>query len=142
MPVSRQEFPWYTHMAMAYGIALRSVTEPIDMATPMGQTIFAALAGMAAQERLAIIQRTLAGKKEKAKKGGLAGGPAPLGYVRDKEDGLQLVPWDGENYVLAEGKQEAIVPKAERAGQEVLCGLDSSLGNVLGKPLQRPWPEV
>jgi len=79
-----------------YGVALRSVTEPIDTATPMGQTIFAVLAGMAAQERLAIIQRTLAGKKEKASRGGFAGGPAPLGYTRDKEGGLRVVTEEAE----------------------------------------------
>lgn len=79
-----------------FGVVLRSVTEPIDTATPMGQTIFAVLAGMAAQERLAITQRTLAGKKEKARKGGFAGGPAPFGYVRDKEGGLQIVPEEAE----------------------------------------------
>lgn len=79
-----------------YDIALRSVTEPIDTATPMGQTIFAILAGMAAQERLTIIQRTLAGKKEKAQKGGFAGGPAPLGYARDKDGGLQVVAEEAE----------------------------------------------
>ena len=73
------------------GIALRSVTEPIDTATPMGQTIFAVLAGMATQERLTITQRTLAGKKEKASRGGFPGGPAPLGYARDKEEDLQVV---------------------------------------------------
>jgi len=73
------------------GIALRSVTEPIDTSSPMGQTIFAVLAGMAAQERLTIIQRTLAGKKEKASRGGFAGGPAPLGYARDKDGGLRVV---------------------------------------------------
>lgn len=157
-----------------YGVTLRSVTEPTDTATPMGQTIFAVLAGMAAQERLAITQRTLAGKKEKAQKGGFAGGPAPLGYTRDKEGGLRVVAeeaetvrriyalrkqgytlqdiadilnaegvptkrggfwypgtvryildnpkyqgyveyyfrWDGESYILKDGRQEAIVPKA------------------------------
>lgn len=156
------------------GVALRSVTEPIDTASPMGQTIFAVLAGMAAQERITITQRTLAGKREKAQAGGFAGGPAPLGYRRDKEGGLALVPeeaetvrriyslrhqgrtlqqiadilntegvptkrggrwypgtiryildnpkyqgyveyyfrWDGENYVLRPGQQEAILPKA------------------------------
>ena len=34
-----------------YDLVLRSVTEPIDTGTPMGETIFAMLAGMAAQER-------------------------------------------------------------------------------------------
>lgn len=71
-----------------YGIVLRSVTEPIDTATPMGQTIFAVLAGFAAQERMAITQRTLIGKREKAKKGGFVGGAAPLGYKRDRDGGL------------------------------------------------------
>jgi site-specific DNA recombinase len=32
-------------------VVLRSVTEPLDTATPMGKTIFAILAGMAEQER-------------------------------------------------------------------------------------------
>jgi DNA invertase Pin-like site-specific DNA recombinase len=79
-----------------YGVVIRSVTEPIDTATPVGETIFAVLAGMAAQEREAIIERTLAGKKEKARRGGFAGGPAPLGYRRDKEGGLEVDPKEAE----------------------------------------------
>lgn len=75
-----------------YGVVLRSVTEPIDTATPMGEMVFAVLAGMAAQERKSITERTLAGKREKAAKGGFAGGPAPLGYQRDKEGGLVVNP--------------------------------------------------
>jgi site-specific DNA recombinase len=75
-----------------YGVVLRSVTEPIDTSTPMGQTVFAILAGMAAQERQAIIQRTLAGKREKARRGGFAGGPAPYGYRRDRDGGLEVDP--------------------------------------------------
>ena len=77
-------------------IALRSVTEPIDTSSPMGQTIFAVLAGMAAQERLTITQRTIAGKKEKASRGGFAGGPASLGYARDKDGGFQVVAEEAE----------------------------------------------
>lgn len=79
-----------------YSVVLRSVTEPIDTATPMGETIFAVLAGMAAQERRSITERTLAGKREKARKGGFAGGPAPLGYKRDKEGGLAVDPQEAE----------------------------------------------
>jgi len=74
-----------------YGIALRSVTEPIDTATPMGGVMFAILAGMAGQERQAITERTLARRKAKAATGGFAGGEAPLGYERDKEGGLATV---------------------------------------------------
>lgn len=73
-----------------YGVVLRSVTEPIDTSTPMGETIFAILAGMAAQERRAITERTWAGRLEKARRGGFAGGEPPLGYRRDKEGGLAI----------------------------------------------------
>ena len=73
-----------------YGVVLRSVTEPIDTATPMGEIIFALLAGFAAEERRTITRRTLAGKKEKASQGGYSGGPTPLGYERDQEGGLRI----------------------------------------------------
>ncbi|WP_181704455.1 recombinase family protein [Chthonobacter albigriseus] len=70
------------------GVQLRSVTEPIDTATPMGRTVFAILAGMAEQERAVITERTFLGRREKASRGGFAGGSAPLGYERDREGGL------------------------------------------------------
>lgn len=74
------------------GVALRSVTEPVDTASPMGRTIFAVLAGMAEQERQSITERTWSGRREKAGKGGFAGGVAPYGYERDSEGGLRIVP--------------------------------------------------
>jgi site-specific DNA recombinase len=74
-----------------FGVVIRSVTEPIDTATPMGRTIFAVLAGMAEQERQAITERTWSGRREKASRGGFAGGSAPLGYARNLEGGLQIV---------------------------------------------------
>jgi site-specific DNA recombinase len=73
-----------------YGIVLPSVTEPIDTASPMGGMIFAILASFAAEERRVITGRTLAGKKEKASRGGFAGGAAPLGYKRDLRGGLAI----------------------------------------------------
>lgn len=79
-----------------YGVVLRSVTEPIDTATAIGQMIFAVLAGMAQQEREAITARTLGGKKEKSRRGGFAGGAAPLGYARDREGGLCLEPAEAD----------------------------------------------
>ena len=45
----------------------------------------------AAEERRMIIRRTLAGKREKASRGGFSGGAAPLGYERDREGGLAVV---------------------------------------------------
>ena len=52
--------------------------------------IFAILASFAAEERRVITGRTLAGKKEKASRGGFAGGAAPLGYKRDLRGGLLI----------------------------------------------------
>lgn len=78
-----------------YGVVLRSVTEPIDTSSPMGEMIFTLLAGFAAEERRVITRRTLAGKREKASRGGFSGGAAPLGYTRDREGGLAVV--DGES---------------------------------------------
>ena len=79
-----------------HGVALRSVTEPIDTATPMGRTIFAVLAGMAEQERQGITERTWSGRKEKAGKGGFACGGTPYGYRRDKDGGLVIDPHEAK----------------------------------------------
>lgn len=68
----------------AAGADLRSVSEPIDTSNAMGKTLFAMLAGMAEAERAAITERTLAGKREKARRGGHPGGYAPLGYRLEK----------------------------------------------------------
>lgn len=78
-------------LAESHGVVIRSVSEPIDTATPMGRMLFAILAGMAEQERFTIRDRTASGRREKARKGGLAGGRAPYGY-RLTEAGLMVVP--------------------------------------------------
>ena len=75
-----------------YGVTLRSVTEPIETESPVGQMMFGIFASMAAMEREEIKERTLMGRKAKAQKGGFAGGKTPYGYRRDKEGGLDLVP--------------------------------------------------
>lgn len=75
-------------LAENHGAVIRSVTEPIDTATPMGRTIFAVLAGMAEQERQGITERTWGGRRIKASKGGFAGGGTPYGYRRDLHGGL------------------------------------------------------
>lgn len=81
-----------------FGIVMRSVSEPIDTANPLGRTLFAILAGMAENEREVITERTWSGRREKAKKGGFAGGPAPFGYERDRRGGL--VPLEREARVV------------------------------------------
>jgi len=75
-----------------YGVTLRSVTEPIETESPVGQMLFGIFASMAAMEREEIKERTLMGRKAKAQQGGFAGGKAPYGYRRDKEGGLEVVP--------------------------------------------------
>lgn len=78
-------------LAERFGAMIRSVTEPIDTATPMGRTLFAILAGMAENERDVIRERTTGGKIQKATRGGYAGGRVPYGYECDREGGLRLV---------------------------------------------------
>lgn len=73
-----------------YSVVVRSVTEPIDTATPMGEMIFTVLASMAAQERQLITERTFGGRKEKALKGGFAGGRAPYGYRKTANGSLEV----------------------------------------------------
>ncbi|WP_244936529.1 recombinase family protein [Methylobacterium currus] len=43
--------PTVSDLAESHGVVIRSVSEPIDTATPMGRTLFAILAGMAESER-------------------------------------------------------------------------------------------
>lgn len=81
-----------------YRVTIRSVTEPVDTSTPMGRTIFAVLAGMAEQERQAITERTFSGRREKAVRGGFAGGATPYGY-RSQGDGVLVVD-EGEAAVI------------------------------------------
>lgn len=85
-------------LANLHNCAIRSVTEPIDTATPMGRTIFAVLAGMAEHERHMITERTWNGRKEKATLGGYAGGTAPYGYR--KGQGSELVVDAGEAEIV------------------------------------------
>lgn len=88
-------------LAERHGVAIRSVTEPIDTATPMGRTIFAVLAGMAEQERESITERTWHGRRTKATRGGYACGGVPYGYdlVGKGRDG-RLVVNDAEAEIV------------------------------------------
>lgn len=79
-------------LAEQHEVVIRSVTEPIDTATPMGRTLFAILAGMAENERFAIRDRTASGRALKATKGGYACGRVPYGYELDADGALKVVP--------------------------------------------------
>ena len=75
-------------LLQACDVAVRSVTEPLDTTTGLGQVIFSVLAGMAQMEKAAITERTLMGKRAKAERGGFTGGRVPYGYQRDKQGGI------------------------------------------------------
>jgi DNA invertase Pin-like site-specific DNA recombinase len=60
----------------ASGIRFLSITEP-ELSTPLLRAIFS---GVAADERRRILERTSAGRKQKASQGGYAGGRVPFGY--------------------------------------------------------------
>lgn len=79
-----------------FGIVLRSVSEPIDTSSPVGEMIFTILAGMAQQERVTITERTMGGRREKAAQGGFAGGRAPYGYTHDQDRNLVIVPAEAD----------------------------------------------
>ena len=110
-----------------YGVVIRSVSEPIDTATPMGRTIFAIFAGMAEQERETITDRMHGGRREKASKGGFAGGEAPYGYRKDKDGGLVI-----------DEEQAAVVRRifAMRAEGMILSAIADKL-NAEGIPTKR-----
>jgi site-specific DNA recombinase len=133
-----------------YGIVLRSVTEPIDTASPMGGMIFAILASFAAEERRVITGRTLAGKKEKATRGGFAGGAAPLGYKRDLKGGLLIDDTESETVrqiakMRAAGfSLRAIATALNNAGYVPKRGKQfypSTVSYMLDNPKYRGWNE-
>lgn len=114
-----------------HGVAIRSVTEPIDTATPMGRTIFAILAGMADQERTVITDRTASGRLSKARTGGFAGGRAPYGYERDGSKSLRIVP--------REARIVRRIYEARRKGQTLQAIADRLNAEGVPSPQGRRW---
>jgi site-specific DNA recombinase len=113
------------YLGEQHGVALRSVTEPVDTQTPMGKTLFSLLAGMAEQERHTITERTRGGRVVKATKGGHACSTAPYGY--------KLV--DGE---LREVPQEAIVVRRIFAARERGLTLQAIAAGLNGDMIPSP----
>ena len=75
----------------AFGVALKSATEPIDTSNPSGRLIFQMLASFAEYERETIRERTRAGL-HRAFRGGRHFGAVPYGYRADDQGRLQVVP--------------------------------------------------
>lgn len=68
------------------GVAFISATEDFNTATASGKAFFSMLGTFAEFERNVIRDRTLGGRKQKARQGGYAAGEPPLGYeAKDRE---------------------------------------------------------
>jgi len=74
----------------AHGVALRVLEFNVDTSTPMGQMIFTILGAINQWEREAILQRTTAGRRQKASEGKFVGGRRTFGLKTD-EDGHLIV---------------------------------------------------
>ena len=65
------------------GVALASVTEPIDTATPAGRLFFNMLGSFAEFERDMITKRLDGGRRTRAAQGKKASGGIPYGYTQN-----------------------------------------------------------
>src|SRR5215218_7567209 len=80
----------------AFGVALKSATEPIDTSNPSGRLIFQMLASFAEFERESIRERTQAGL-HRALRNGKFVGRLPYGYRASPKDGrLEVVEEEAE----------------------------------------------
>jgi site-specific DNA recombinase len=70
-----------THATLtAFGIHIRSATEPLDTSSPFGVLIFQLSGGMSEMERSTMLRRTELGCQRVARAGRFTGGQAPFGY--------------------------------------------------------------
>ena len=72
------------------GINIKSVTEPIDTSTPMGELLLKILISLAQMERDLIRERTIAGVQAAQARGGRHGRPAVMTEERQKVAGEML----------------------------------------------------
>lgn len=75
------------------GVALRSMTQPFDTATPIGRLFMQMMGSFAEYERETILERTSLGTHRKAVEGKWLGGIVPYGYHVD-ENGYLAVSED------------------------------------------------
>lgn len=84
----------YAEKFEAHDVALVSVAEQFDTSSPAGRLFFQMVGSFAEFERAVITDRLSGGRKQKAAKGGFAGGKAPLGYAQQK--GSKVLALDEE----------------------------------------------
>ncbi len=94
----------------ALGVDVRSGTEPIDTATPIGRLLFQMLGSFAEFDRETISENTTRGRNRVAAKGRYVGGPIPVGYDVDDHNCLiestRLVPQLGDGVTEADMVRE------------------------------------
>ena len=96
-----RDFVEIIHLLNEAGVSFRSVTEPIDTASPMGRAFMNILAVFAEFESDFIVERTIAGMNKKAELGEWCGGTVPYGYSNMKK----------EKTLIANEKEAAIVER-------------------------------
>lgn len=85
----------YTDEFEHRGVALVSVAEQFDTSTPAGRLFFQVVGSFAEFDRNLLTRRVSDGRKEKARRGGYAGGGAPLGYRAFRGTGVLVVDEEG-----------------------------------------------
>ena len=78
------------------GVAIASVTEQIDTATPAGRLFFNMLGSFAEFEREMITERLDGGRRTRARQGKKASGGIPFGYIRTSAGTVEPDPATGE----------------------------------------------
>ena len=115
------------------GVALASVTEAIDTATPAGRLFFNMLGSFAEFEREMITERLDGGRRTRARQGKKASGGIPYGYIRTSAGTVEPDPVKSEMV-------EHIFKTYLKAGSlgKLKSDLDASgIFNERGKPFTR-----
>jgi len=73
------------HLLKELDVGIKSMTEPFDTSTPVGEFMFTQLASMAKLERDNIRERSIIGTNRIARQGKWLGGIVPYGYYVDKD---------------------------------------------------------
>lgn len=78
------------HDLEAYGVKLKSMTEPFDTSDASGRFLLTILAGVADLERSNILERMWIGANRAAREGKWLGGIVPYGYVKNEQGMLEI----------------------------------------------------
>jgi len=78
------------HTLKELGIAIKSMTEPFDTSTPIGEFMFTQLASIAKLERDNIRERSIMGTNRLARQGKWLGGIVPYGYKVNDNSFLEV----------------------------------------------------